>query len=73
MDFSGRLSGEQTVNGFDRQALIERLDTFFKEYLPFDYSSDGDIDYMLFESDGEKYVCFLNHNGITKDVEKVSV
>ena len=45
------------------------------EALPFTYEASGDVDYMLFEGSGEKFVCFLNHNGITKTLaegEKVN-
>lgn len=71
IDFSGKFvdKSDKAVDGFDNSAVNQKLDDFFKDYLPFENSSNGDIDYMLFENDGKKYCCFLNHNGITKDVE----
>ena len=70
VDFSGRLdkNNERIVDGYDEEKLTATLDKFVAEYLPFEYSKDRDIDYMLFENEGRKYAAFFNHNGITKDV-----
>ena len=46
---------------FDKQVLL---------YLPFTYDASSDIDYMLFESNGNKYCCILNHNGVSKTLER---
>lgn len=72
IDFSGNLVGKSKniIDGFNEKEVNEVLDVFVKNYLPFEYNSTGDIDYMLFENDGKKFCCLLNHNGITKDVEK---
>ena len=68
VDFSGKFAGtsDKAVNGFNEQETLAGLDQFVKEALPFTYEASGDVDYMLFEGNGEKFVCFLNHNGITK-------
>ena len=77
IDFSGSFAGrsENAVDGFDEEKTITVLDRFVKGCLPFRYEASGDVDYMLFESNGDKYCCFLNHNGITKTLaegEKVN-
>ena len=68
VDFSGKFAGvcDRTVNGFNEKETITGLDQLVAEALPFTYEASGDVDYMLFEANGEKFICFLNHNGITK-------
>ncbi len=72
VDFSGKFAGKLTnaVDAYQEEQLYEALDAFISEYLPFTYSAGGDIDYMLFKNDGDKYCCIINHNGVSKSVEE---
>ena len=71
VDFSGRFAAQIpcAVDGYDEQAVIRALDRFVEERLPFTFTCTGGVDYMLFESEGRQYGCFLNHNGVSKNPE----
>lgn len=72
IDFSGNLVGKtpRTVNGFEEAALFHALDAFMAEFLPFTLESNTDLDYTLFENNGERYCCLWNHRGISKSLEE---
>ena len=71
VDFSGTFTSlPNAVDAYQEEKLYEALDAFVAEYLPFAYTASGDIDYMLFENNGDKYCCILNHNGVSKSVEE---
>lgn len=71
VDFSGSFADilPNAVNAYDEEAMLQKLDLFVTDWLPFTYTG-GEVDYMLFENDGQKYCCILNHNGVSKSVEE---
>ena len=72
VDFSGKFADKlpNAVNAYQEDEMYAKLDAFVAEYLPFTYDASSDIDYMLFESNGDKYCCILNHNGVSKTLER---
>ena len=68
IDYSGRLSGERIVCGFDGDAVRRALDAVISR-LPVKLVSSGEIDYSFFEEDGRHFVAVYNHRGVSKDVE----
>ena len=69
IDFSGRLTGENVVNGYDREKADEAIKKIV-EKLPFVLESNLGLDYQIFEDGEQKFVALYNHKGITKTQEK---
>ena len=68
VDFSGRLSGENIVNGYNKEKT-EKAIKEITEKLPFVVNSNVGLDYQIFTDGEEKYVVLYNHKGVTKTQE----
>ena len=70
INFSTKHFSGATIDGHNEETLYKALDKFIYKFLPFTYKSSSDIDYTLFENDGEKYACIFNHSGVSKCIDE---
>jgi len=68
IDFSGRLHGENVVNGYDREAADAAISRMM-DGLPFTLEDGGaGLDFQLFSANGKSYVAVYNHRGVSKTI-----
>jgi len=69
IDLSGRLKGNRTVNGNDRDAVNTAIRAIL-DRLPFELDDGGKLDYQIFDDNGNTYLALYNHKGISKTAEQ---